>query len=94
MLSKTDQVLEGRNRNKKVGSDAILAVRGVHKRDFVFRYFRLIMTVSCYFNQARVHAFIDQQTESTRRTATCPCCALPAFAPTRVGSGAGQVVDG
>jgi len=28
--------------NQSVGSDGILTVRGAHKRDFVFRYFRLI----------------------------------------------------
>ena len=31
-----------RKRISKVGSGGILALRGVHKRDFVFRYFHLI----------------------------------------------------
>ncbi len=42
MLAKTDEVLESGRENSKVGSDGILAVRGVHKRDFVFLYIRRV----------------------------------------------------
>jgi hypothetical protein len=41
-LQQTTPGVGFRKRISKVGSDGILAVRGVHKRDFVFLYFRLI----------------------------------------------------
>src|ERR1017187_174838 len=54
----------------------------------------LVKPVGCYFNEARVQAFIDQQPDSTRHDATCPSCGLPASSQTRAVSAVDRVEDG